>query len=71
MVTERDEEETYAKKMAAELLLEHWNHPVEEHANEKLFELLVNNGANINQKDTDDGMTPYDEASVLGKVFFS
>lgn len=64
-----DVDQTYAKKKARECLLQNWKHPVQEHAGEKIIELLVKGGADINQKNTK-GVRAYDAAVGLGKLTF-
>lgn len=47
-------------------MIEHFANPIQKHAGDKIIELLVKGGANINQRDKDAGMTPYDEADAFG-----
>lgn len=63
---DRIKDDTYAKEKAVNCLIEHFVNPIQQHAGEKIVELLVKGGANINQKDKDGGMTPYDEADAFG-----
>lgn len=57
---------TYPEKKRRECLLNHWKNPVRKHAGEKIIETLINNGVNINQKVTEDQITAYDAAEIIG-----
>lgn len=56
--------QSYSEKKAEEAYQQHFLQPIHEHANEKIIELLVNNGADVNYKAKDD-KTPYIVASGL------
>lgn len=57
---------TYAKQKFEEAILLQYTLPIQKHANEKVIELLLNNGANINHIDLDD-MSPYGLVNTFGK----
>lgn len=49
-----------------EYLVKHWTQPMQERAGEKIAELLINNGADVNQEHIKKS-TPCDEAGNLKK----
>lgn len=59
--------ETFSKKIGQEALLKHYTQPLHENSGAKIVELLINNGANVNQK-AKYGKTPYKQSDELGKI---
>lgn len=59
--------ESYSKKMVQKAYIKHFTQPLHKHAGEKIVELLLDNGANINKK-AKDGKTPYKQSDELGKT---
>lgn len=57
----------FSKKKVQEALLQHYTQPLRKDSGEKIVELLINNGANVNQK-AKHGKTPYKQSDELGKI---
>lgn len=60
----------YVYKKLGRIVTNHFDHPVQENANLKIVQLLLDNGANINQKYQLEGetMTPYAVARKLSNL---
>ena len=61
ILMDEDSEDSYAEQKFKEAILLHYTVQIQKHTNEKVIELLLSNGANINQMD-------YDEMSLYGLV---
>lgn len=64
------EEQPYADILSNQLVYKHFTHPVQENANQKIVQLLLDNGVDINQTVNGDGfsMTPYLFARFLSNL---
>lgn len=65
-VFEQSTNRNYAKNRAREVILRHFTHPIQEHANRKMVELLRLNGADVSHR-LNDGSMPLHVAIAMGK----
>lgn len=61
---------SYSERAIKSVWHNHYTHPVQAKANLKLAKVLLQNGAEINHKDSN-GWTPYDWAAFLGKIYIT
>lgn len=59
--------QSYSKKKVQEALIDHFLHPLNEYSGERIVELLIQKGANINAI-SNSGNTPYNQAVNLGEI---
>lgn len=59
--------DSFSKKKVQEALRKHFTQPLHENSGEKIVELLINNGANINHK-MKNGMTAFKQSDEIGKI---